>query len=80
MAFQYLKGLQECWKETLYQGTVIGQRVTASDWKRFRMEIRTKFFTVRVVRHWNTFPAEVVDTLSLKAFKAKSDGALSCLV
>ena len=38
----------------------------------FRLDIRKKFFTVRVVRHWNS---EVVDTPSFKAFKARLDGA-----
>ncbi|KFV47832.1 hypothetical protein N341_02197, partial [Tyto alba] len=47
---------------------------------RFRLDIRKKFFTVRVVRHWHRFPRAAVDASSLEAFKAKLDGALSNLV
>ncbi|KFQ89039.1 hypothetical protein N337_01365, partial [Phoenicopterus ruber ruber] len=42
--------------------------------------IRQKFFTMRVVRHWNRLPREAVDALSLEVFKARLDGALSTLV
>jgi len=47
---------------------------------RFRLDIRKKFFTVRVVRHRNRLPREVVDAPSLEVFKARLDGALSNLV
>ena len=47
---------------------------------RFKIRIRKKFFTVRVVRHWNRLPSEVVDAPSLEVFKARLDGALSSLV
>ncbi|KFQ00401.1 hypothetical protein N329_08213, partial [Haliaeetus albicilla] len=47
---------------------------------RFRLDIRQKFFTVRVVRHWNRLPREAVDAPSLEVFKARLDGALSNLV
>ncbi|KFR11961.1 hypothetical protein N306_06599, partial [Opisthocomus hoazin] len=47
---------------------------------RFRLDIRKKFFTVRVVRHWNRLPREAVDAPSLEVFKARLDGALSNLV
>ena len=47
---------------------------------RFRLDIRKKFFTMRVVRHGNRLPREVVDAPSLAVFKARLDGALSNLV
>ncbi|KFP22784.1 hypothetical protein Z169_04283, partial [Egretta garzetta] len=47
---------------------------------RFRLDIRKKFFTMRVVKHWNRLPREVVGAPSLEAFKARLDGALSSLI
>ncbi|KFZ68894.1 hypothetical protein N338_08177, partial [Podiceps cristatus] len=47
---------------------------------RFRLGIRKKFFTMRVVRHWHRSPREVVDAPSLEVFKVRLDGALSNLV
>ena len=44
------------------------------------LDVRKKFFTVRVVRHWNKLPREAVDAPSLEVFKARLDGALSNLV
>ena len=45
---------------------------------RFKLDIRRKFFTQRVVT--NRLPKEVVDTPSLEAFKASLDVALGSLV
>ena len=47
---------------------------------RFRLDIRQKFLTQRVVTHWNRLPKEVVDAPSLLAFKARLDVALGSLV
>ena len=48
---------------------------------RFRLDVREKFFTTRVVKCWNRLPREVVDAPpSLDAFKARLDEALSNLV
>ncbi|KFM13879.1 hypothetical protein AS27_14498, partial [Aptenodytes forsteri] len=48
--------------------------------RRFRLDRRKKCFTLRVVRHWNRLPTEVVDAPFLEAFKARLDGALSNLL
>ncbi|KFV08669.1 hypothetical protein N340_05036, partial [Tauraco erythrolophus] len=47
---------------------------------RFQLDVSKKFFTLRVVRHWNRLPREVVDVPSLEVFKARLDEALSNLV
>ncbi|KFP11295.1 hypothetical protein Z169_05066, partial [Egretta garzetta] len=47
---------------------------------RFRLDIRKKFFTMRVVKHWNRLPREVVQAPSLETFQARLDGALSNLI
>ena len=47
---------------------------------RFSLDTRMKFFTQRVVTHWNRLPSEVVDVTSLEAFKARLDVALGSLV
>ena len=47
---------------------------------RFRLDIRRKFFTQRMVMHWNRLPKEVVDAPSLEAFKARLDVSLGNLI
>jgi len=47
---------------------------------RFRLDIRKKFFTITVVKHWNKFLREVVEAPFLETFKATLVGALNKLV
>ncbi|KFV59256.1 hypothetical protein N341_11266, partial [Tyto alba] len=47
---------------------------------RFRLDVRKKFFPVRVVRPWHRVPRAAVAAPSLEGFKARLDGALSNLV
>jgi len=47
---------------------------------KFGLDVRRKFFTQRVVMHWDMLPKEVVDAPSLEACKARLDVALCSLV
>jgi len=47
---------------------------------RFKLDIKKKFFTLRVVRPWPRLPREAVDAPSLAVFKARLYGALSNVV
>ena len=47
---------------------------------RFRLDIRRKFFTQRVVTHWNRLSKEAVDVPSLETFKVRLDVVLGSLV
>ena len=82
-AFQYLKGAYKKAGEGLFT-RACSDRMRGNGFKlkegRFRLDIRKKFFTVRVVGHWNRLPREVVDAPSLEVFKARLDGAWSKLV
>jgi len=44
---------------------------------RSRLDIRKKFFTMRVVKPWHRFPREVLDAPSVETFKSRLDRALS---
>ncbi|KAK4821835.1 hypothetical protein QYF61_004195 [Mycteria americana] len=82
-AFQYLEGAYEKAGEGLFT-RACGDRTRGNGFKlkegRFRLDIRKKLFSVRVVRHWNRLSREVVDAPSLEVFKARLDGALSNLI
>ncbi|KFV99681.1 hypothetical protein N326_07676, partial [Eurypyga helias] len=82
-AFQYLKGAYKSTGRGLFT-RACSDRTRGNGYKlksgRFRLDIRKKFFTERVVRHWNRLPRDVVDAPSLAVFKARLDEALSNLV
>ena len=83
VAFQYLKGVYKQEGVRLFL-RVDSDRTRGNGFKlrqgRFRLDMRRKFFTQRVVTHWNRLPKEVVDAPSLEAFKARLDVALGSLV
>ena len=82
-AFQYLKGAYRKAGEGLFMRES-SDRTRGNGFKlkegRFRLDVRKKFFPVRVVRHWHRLPREVVDAPSLEAFKTRLDGALGNVV
>jgi len=44
------------------------------------IDIRNKYFTVRVVRYWHRLLRYVVDALSVKTFKVSLDQSLNNLI
>jgi len=82
-AFQYLKGAHRKDGEGLFT-RVCSDRGRGNGCKlkegRFRLGIRKKSFTMRVVKHWNRLPREAVYAPSLEVCKARLDGDLSNLV
>jgi len=80
VAFQYPKGAYKTAAERLFRRAG-SDKTRGNGFKlkegRFRLEIRKKFWTVRVVRHWQKLPSEVVAAPSMAMFEARLDGALS---
>ena len=84
-AFQHLKGAYRKDGENLFSKPCC-DRTRSNGFKlregRFRLDIKKKkkFFTIKVVKHWNRLPRDVVDALSVETFRAGLDGAQSNLV
>jgi len=81
VAFQCLKGAYKKDREGLFSRARGNRtRVFKLMEDRFRLDRRKKFFTLRVVKHWNSLPREVVGAPFLETFQVKLDGALSNLI
>jgi len=82
-AFQYLKGAYKKDGDRLFSRCCC-DRTRGNCFKlkegRFRLDRRKKFFTMRVVKHWQKLPREVVDAPSLETLKVRLDGALNNLI
>ncbi|GAB0208862.1 mitochondrial enolase superfamily member 1 [Grus japonensis] len=83
VAYQYLKGAYRKAGEGLFMREC-SDRTRGNGFKlkegQFRLDVRKKFFTVRVVRRWNRLPREVVEVPSLEVFKTRLDEALGNVV
>jgi len=82
-AFQYLKGTYKKDGDKLFSRACCN-RTRGNGFKlresRFGLYMRKKFFTIRVVKHWNMLPRKVVDAPSLETFKVRLEGALGNLI
>jgi len=82
-AFQYLKGVYK--KDEKGHFTRVCRDRTRGDGcklkeGRFGLDIRKKFFTMSMIRHWNWLPREALEAPSLRVFKDSLNGALSSQV
>jgi len=82
-AFQYLKGAYKKDGDKLFSRAYC-DRTRGNGFKlkggSFRLDIRKKLFIMRVVKHWDRLPREVVDAPSLETFKVSLGGALRKLI
>ncbi|KFQ88930.1 hypothetical protein N337_06336, partial [Phoenicopterus ruber ruber] len=83
VAFQYLKGAYKKDGDKLFSRACC-DRTRGNGFKlkegRYRLDIRKKFFTMRVVKHWNRLPREAVEAPSPETFKVRLDGGLGKLI
>ncbi|KFV74567.1 hypothetical protein N308_00031, partial [Struthio camelus australis] len=48
--------------------------------RKFHLNLRNNFFTVRVIEHWTRLPREVVESPSLEIFKSRLDVILGTML
>uniref|UniRef100_A0A8D0DXF8 Reverse transcriptase domain-containing protein n=1 Tax=Salvator merianae TaxID=96440 RepID=A0A8D0DXF8_SALMN len=80
--YKYLKGCHSAEGSDLFS---LAQGRTRSNGmklqgKRFRLDVRKNFMTVRTINQWNRLPQEVVSSPSMEVFKRRLDGHLSGMV
>jgi len=82
-AYNYLKG--GCQKNGAKFFSVVPSNRTKGNGhkpklRKFRLNMRRNFFTLRVTEHWNRLPREVVESPSLEIFKTRLDKVLCSLL
>lgn len=72
--------LQERWGQTFNRTNYNKGQWFKLKEDRFESDIKKKFFTARVVRHWDRLPREEMDAPLLEVLKIGLDGTLSRLL